>query len=228
MSDLTLENHLWHEGYRVVGCDEAGRGTWAGPMYVGAVTIHDTNIWLVQHWLGEDMLRDSKKMTETQRYTIYREMMSHNVPYAVGDATSEEIDRHGIEKAFGLALNRAVSTLMELEKLSDVEPSGRYQKTTLLVDGEHYSSLRIRDMSLSEPDYYEVVAEDKLDDACATVALASIVAKVHQQVTMLGMSKIFPKYGFEKHSGYPTKAHRDAVAKHGLSVIHRVSWEVKP
>ena len=227
MPDMTLENHLWKEGFRVIGCDEAGRGTWAGPLFVGAVSLHDTNIALVQGWLTHDMLRDSKKMTETQRYTIYREMMEHNVPYAVGDATAEEVDKHGIEAAFGLALNRAVSALTELEKLYDKSPSDRYQKTALLIDGAHYRSLRIKDMSLSEPDYYEVVAEDKLDDACATVAMASVVAKVHQQITMLGMSKIFPKYGFDRHSGYPTKAHREAVHKYGLSVIHRVSWEVK-
>ncbi len=214
MPDMTLENHLWKEGFRVVGCDEAGRGTWAGPLYVGAVSLHDANIALVQDWLKHDMLRDSKKMTPTQRYTIYREMMSHNVPYAVGDATAEEVDKHGIEAAFGLALNRAVSTLTELEKVHARPPSEKYQKTALLIDGAHYRNLRVIDTSLSEASYYEVVAEDKLDDACATVAMASVVAKVHQSITMIGMDLIFPDYGLGKNKGYPTAAHRAAVEKH--------------
>ncbi|KKK58458.1 hypothetical protein LCGC14_3044270, partial [marine sediment metagenome] len=60
----------------------------------------------------------------------------------------------------------------------------------------------------------------------ATVALASVVAKVHQEITMLGLDLIYPEYGFAKHNGYPTKAHKEAVDKHGLSAVHRTTWKV--
>jgi len=227
MPDLALENHLWKEGYRVVGCDEAGRGTWAGPIFVGAVTLYKGHIPLVQSLLTDGILRDSKKMTPNQRYKVYREMMENGIPYAVGDATADEIDRHGIEHAFVLALHRAGEMLTALEMQAQRSPAELYQKTALLIDGRRYKDLRIQDTSLSEAIDYEVVAEDRLDDACATVALASIAAKVHQSITMLGMSKVFPQYGFEKSNGYPTAQHRAAVEKHGLSVIHRQSWSVK-
>ena len=234
MPDLSLENRLWSEGFRVVGCDEAGRGAWSGPLYVGAVTLREEDIPLIQVMLEHNeswrragcVLRDSKKMTERQRYAVYRKMMENGIPYAVGDATSEEIDKHGIEAAFSLALHRAGDMLLALEKQGLRSPSAIYQKTAVLIDGARYRNLRVEDTSLSGAMTYEVVAEDKLDDTCATVALASVVAKVHQQITMLGMAKVFPQYGLEKNSGYPTKQHREAVVRHGLSVIHRTSWNV--
>ena len=227
MPDLSLENRLWTEGFRVVGCDEAGRGTWAGSLYVGAVTLYKGHIPLVQSLLTDGILRDSKKMTPNQRYKVYRHMMENGIPYAVGDATAGEIDQHGIEYAFVLALHRAGEMLTALEKQAQRSPAELYQKTAILIDGRRYKDLRIQDKSLSEAIDYEVVAEDKLDDACATVALASIAAKCHQSITMVGMDLVFKEYGFARHKGYVTKAHREAVAKHGLSVIHRQSWEVK-
>lgn len=226
MPDLTLENKLWQEGFRVIGCDEAGRGTWAGPMFVGAVTLYTGNIPWVQQMVADGLIKDSKRMTANQRFKVYREMMEHGIVYAVGDANIEEIDKWGVERAFVLALNRAGQAITAIERQMMVPPAVRYQKTAILIDGSRYRDLRIQDTSLSEADDYEVVAEDKLDDACATVSLASIAAKVHQQTTMLGLARIFPEYGFDKHNGYPTKAHKDAVGKHGTSIAHRTSWNV--
>ncbi|KKK59522.1 hypothetical protein LCGC14_3033570, partial [marine sediment metagenome] len=85
----------------------------------------------------------------------------------------------------------------------------------------------IRDVSLSEAIDFEVVAEDKLDQTSATVALASVVAKVHQEITMLGLDLIYPEYDLAKNNGYPTKAHKEAVAKNGLSAVHRMTWNVR-
>ncbi len=227
MPDLSLENKLWAEGFRVVGCDEAGRGSWSGPIYVGAVTLREEDIPWVKGMLAEGLIRDSKKMTERRRYNVYRHMMENGIPYAVGDATAGEIDEMGIEKAFSLALHRAGEMLIDQEIHAQRSPADLYRKTAILIDGARYRHLRIEDSSLSQSSTYEIVAEDKLDDACATVALASIVAKVHQSITMVGMDSVFPEYGFSNHKGYPTKAHREAVDKHGLSIIHRKSWEVK-
>ena len=213
--DLTLENKLWDEGFRVIGCDEAGRGTWAGSLWVGAVTLREKDIPTVQEMIADYHLRDSKQMTPKQRARIYRMILETGMHYAVADATVGEVDVLGIEKAFGYALNRAGAGLAD-----------SIVKTVLLIDGARYNNLRVADRVLSEPLHFEIVAEDKLDQTSATVALASVVAKVHQEITMLGLDLIYPEYGFAKHNGYPTKAHREAVAEHGLSAVHRTTWNV--
>ena len=160
-------------------------------------------------------LRDSKQMTPKQRARIYRMILETGIRYSVADATVGEVDVLGIEKAFGLALNRAGAGLAD-----------SIMKTVLLVDGARYKNLRVADRVLSEPLHFEIVAEDKLDQTSATVALASVVAKVHQSITMLGLNQIYPEYGLAKNNGYPTQTHREAVAKHGLTAIHRRSWNV--
>ncbi len=224
--DLTLENHLWKEGFRVIGCDEAGRGTWAGSLWVGAVSLRKDDILIVSEMVASYHLNDSKQMTPKQRARIYRMILETGIPYAVADATASEIDALGIEKAFTLALNRAGTSLIDDLRGRASEPSDVYAKTTLLIDGSRYKDLRVADHTLSEPLTFEVVAEDKLDQTSAAVALASVVAKVHQAITMLGLDLIYPEYGFAKHNGYVTKAHRGAVAKHGLSAVHRKTWNV--
>lgn len=226
--DLTLENRLWQEGFRVVGCDEAGRGTWAGSLWVGAVSLRRIDIPVVMNMRSNYSLRDSKQMTPKQRARIYRMILETGIPYAVADATVGEIDVGGIERAFYLALNRAGSGLVNSLSQRASEPSDIYAKTALLIDGRRYKDLKVADHTLSEPLNFEVVAEDKLDQTSATVALASVVAKVHQELTMRGLDLIYPEYGFSNHNGYATKAHRAAVEKHGLSAAHRKSWDVKP
>jgi len=225
--DLTLENRLWHEGFlRVVGCDEAGRGTWAGSLWVGAVSLRKVDIPTVQGMIADYNLRDSKQMTPRQRANIYRMILETDIPYAVADATVAEVDAIGIESAFLVALNRAGSSLVDDLRQRAPEPSDIYTKTALLIDGHRYKNLKVANGTLSAPLNFEVVAEDKLDQASATVALASVVAKVHQEITMRGLDLIYPEYGFASHNGYPTKAHKEAVSKHGLSAVHRKTWNV--
>ncbi len=227
MPDLALENRLWAEGFRVVGADEAGRGTWAGSLWVGTISLRHQDIAIVQEMLEDYNLNDSKLMTPPQRARVYRTLLEERIPYAVADATVGEIDALGIEGAFNLALNRAGESLMEVLRAGIITPQDMYAKTCLLIDGSRYRDLKIRDTGLSDASHFEVVAEDKLDGACATVALASIVAKVHQEITMRGLDLIYPEYGFASHNGYPTEAHKKAVRKHDLSAVHRQTWNVK-
>lgn len=224
---LTLENGLWQEGYRVVGIDEAGRGTWAGSLWVGAVTLRQGHIPLVQEMIADHGLRDSKQMTPRQRAHIYRMMLETNLPYAVADATVGEVDAVGIEAAFLIALNRAGSSLVADRRAREMSPADIYVKTALLIDGSRYKDLKVADGTLSEPLNFEVVAHDKLDQTSATVALASVVAKVHQEITMRGLDLIYPEYGFALHNGYPTEGHKEAVRKHGFSAVHRTTWSVR-
>ena len=217
--DLTIENRLWAEGYRVVGVDEAGRGTWAGSLWVGAISLREEDRLIASEMVDSYRLNDSKKMTPKQRAVIYRMILETGIPYAVADATASEIDAGGVEAAFVLALNRAGSSLM-------AQQQDRYAKIALLIDGSRYKELKVRDVRMSEAIDFEVVAEDKLDQTSVTVALASVVAKTHQEITMLGLNQIFPEYGFSRHNGYPTKAHKEAVVEYGLSAVHRTTWNV--
>lgn len=222
--DLTLENRLWQEGFRVVGCDEAGRGTWAGSLWVGAVSLRKCDIPKIQIMLDDQNLRDSKQMTPKQRAWIYRLVLETGIPYAVADSPPDEIDAVGIEKAFLFALNRAGSSLVaSLHERLSVEPDDLYPKTALLIDGARYKDLKVAG---GTPLHFEVVAEDKLDQTSATVALASVVAKCHQELTMRGLDLIYPEYGLAKSNGYPTQAHKETVRKHGLAAVHRKTWDV--
>jgi ribonuclease HII len=87
----------------------------------------------------------------------------------------------------------------------------------VLIDGARYQDMKVIPG-------IEVFAEDKLDNACVSVALASICAKVHQEANMRGLDFLYPEYGFAGNNGYPTPAHKAAVEEHGISHQHRKTW----
>lgn len=225
--DLVLEGGLWKAGYRVLGCDEAARGTWAGSLWVGMVCLRELDRLIVSELLDTHGLNDSKKMTPKQRAYTYRAILETGIPYAVADATVSEVDELGIEAAFRLALNRAGAGLLQRLRQEPPDPNIAFTQTALLIDGARYHNLKVQDPGLGMSLRFEIVAQDKLDQKSATVALASVVAKVHAEITMLGLGRIYPGYGFERHGGYPTAAHKAAVEKHGLTRVHRKTWDVK-
>lgn len=211
--DFTLETALWNKGYRVVGIDEAGRGTWAGPLFVGAVWLKPQHVVMLADIKGE--IKDSKLLSASKRVRIYRHMLDWGIEYSVGEALPQEIDQVGIEAAFKAATARALTGLIGQNLLGfPVTPE---TPLAILIDGQRYHDLE------TVPGV-EVFAEDKLDNACVSVALASIAAKVHQECNMKGLDFLYPEYGLTKNNGYPTMAHKAAVAHHGLTAVHRKSW----
>ena len=182
-------------------------------MFVGAVWLRPEHIKTLQPLVDAGKVRDSKKLSSRQRVTVYKALL--DVEFAVGEAVPAEIDEFGIEDAFKLATRRALESLGPMGILDiPITPDA---PVALLVDGARYKDL----MDVAG---IEVFAEDRLDNACVTVALASIAAKVHQEATMRGLDFLYPEYGFAKSNGYMTADHRDAVKKHGLSPVHRKSW----
>ena len=145
-------------------------------------------------------LNDSKKLTEKQRDALYDQICSAAVTYGIAFATVEEIEERNILGATFLAMRRAVDQLKEVPGL-------------VLVDGN-------RDPGLP----YDTQCVVKGDGKCADIAAASILAKVTRDRYMLEMAKQYPEYGFEKHKGYGTKAHYDALRAHGPCGIHRPSF----
>ena len=145
-------------------------------------------------------LNDSKKLTEKQREALFIPIKAAAKAYGIAFATVEEIENLNILNATFLAMNRAISQLSPQPEIA-------------LIDGN-------RNTGISVPSRCIV----KGDSRCADIAAASILAKVSRDHYMLEMAEKFPEYGFERHKGYGTKAHYDAIREYGPCPIHRPSF----
>jgi len=142
-------------------------------------------------------LDDSKKVPAERRESLARQIRASAVAWAVGEASVEEIERHNIYWASILAMERALAALVA-------------QPTFLLTD-----AVRIRSF------VGEQLPVIKGDAKCATVAAASILAKVHRDALLVGLDRLHPQYGFAEHKGYATARHIAALAEHGPCEHHR-------
>lgn len=197
----SFESDLRSRGYQLIaGIDEAGRGPLAGPVVAAAVILPLP--------AGEDCnprlpgLDDSKKLTTLQRETLAVQIRSSAVSFAIGEASPREIDRMNILEASKLAMRRAV---MKLKPAPDF----------LLLDAVTINVPEIPQLALI-----------KGDARCASIAAASILAKVHRDALMVKLAKKYPVYGFERHFGYPTTAHYAALQQHGFCPVHRQSFRL--
>ncbi len=147
-----------------------------------------------------EFLNDSKKITAKKRETIAEELKKNVLCYAIGEVSAEEIDRINILQATKKAMRLAIEIL---------QPKADF----LLID-----AVQLKEISLPQK------AIIKGDAISASIAAASILAKTYRDAQMSEMDKIFPEYGFAKHVGYGTKAHFEAIRKHGACAIHRKSF----
>ena len=145
-------------------------------------------------------LDDSKKLTEKRREALYEPIMESAVAYGIAFATVEEIEALNVLRATFLAMNRAIAALSVAPALA-------------LIDGN-------RDSGIEVPSRCVIGG----DARCASIAAASILAKVTRDRYMYEMAEKYPEYGFEKHKGYGTAAHYAALRAHGPSPIHRLSF----
>ncbi|MDE6929497.1 MAG: ribonuclease HII [Lachnospiraceae bacterium] len=178
----------------VCGIDEAGRGPLAGPVVAGAVILPEGCRILY--------LNDSKKLSEKRREELFSEIKEKAVSWATGVVSPEEIDEINILKATYKAMRQA------FEKLSPVPQ-------VLLNDAVTIPGL--------SPALVQVPII-KGDAKSASIAAASILAKVTRDHMMAEYDKLYPEYGFAKHKGYGTAAHIAAVREHGPCPIHRRSF----
>lgn len=207
---LGLERELLAQGATwLVGMDEVGRGAFGGPVTVGVCLID-------QHVTPPPTkLRDSKLLSAVAREKLLPEISAWAVATAVGDATAVEIDQLGIVGALRLAGTRA---LAQLSQIPDV----------VLLDGVHdWLTPPPADLFSDGGELpFRVTTKVKADLSCASVAAASVVAKVHRDRLMLRMEQEYPGYGWADHVGYGTPAHRAAIARLGLCDAHRRSWSL--
>lgn len=145
-------------------------------------------------------LNDSKKLTEKKREALFDVICASAVSYGIAFATVEEIEEYNILGATFMAMNRAIAMLDPVPELA-------------LIDGNRNTGIQI-------PSRCVIGGDGK----CADIAAASVLAKVTRDRYMLQMAELYPQYGFEKHKGYGTKAHYEAIRAYGPSPIHRPSF----
>ena len=192
------ENQARQNGYlRVAGLDEAGRGPLAGPVVAAAVVVPPS--------FSVEGVNDSKKLSAKKRSLLYDRILSHADGVSVGIADEKEIDQLNILWASLLAMARAVENLPAVPD-------------HLLIDG----TFRIPEDQI--PADVPQTAIPKGDAKSISIAAASIIAKVTRDRLMMQYHLEYPEYGFDRHKGYPTRAHREAIQKHGASAIHRRSF----
>ena len=178
------------------GVDEAGRGPLAGPVVAAAV--------LLQEGQSVPGVRDSKKLSASRREQLAIEIRQSACDWSLGLATVAEIDSLNILGATMLAMYRAVDGL-------------RGMPDHLRIDGNQKPALPERCIAIVET----LVGGD---DLCPAISAASILAKVARDELMREMHLTYPKYGFDKHMGYPTALHREALRAYGPTPEHRLSF----
>lgn len=176
------------------GVDEAGRGCLAGPVFAAAVILPES--------FSNELLNDSKQLTEKQRYALRPIIEAEAVAYAVGVVFPDEIDKINILNASFLAMTRAIEAL-------NVKPEH------LLIDGNRFKS------KLLTP-FTTIV---KGDGKMMSIAAASVLAKTYRDDYMNKIAEEYPQYDWLENKGYPTAKHRDAIAQHGITPYHRLTFK---
>lgn len=177
------------------GCDEAGRGCLAGPVVAAAV--------ILPHGFSNELLNDSKKLTEKQRESLRHIIEKEAVAWAVGIVSNEEIDEINILNASFLAMHRAIDQLKTIPQ-------------HLLIDGNRFNKYQ------SIPHTCVVKGDAKY----MPIAAASILAKTHRDEIMNNLHNEFPFYDWNKNKGYPTKKHRAGIINHGVTPRHRLTFRL--
>ena len=184
-----------HKDLIEAGCDEAGRGCLAGAVYAASVILPAD--------YQNDLLNDSKKLTEHQRYALREVVERDALAWAVGIVLPEEIDKINILNASFLAMHRAIDQLV-------VRPQH------LLIDGNRFKPY-------PNVPHTTVV---KGDGKYLSIAAASILAKTYRDDYMNRLHEEYPVYDWKDNKGYPTKVHREAIRLHGITPYHRKSFNL--
>lgn len=193
-------------GYKyLIGIDEVGRGPLAGPVAVGAVCIYAEHKIRVAKLFP--IIKDSKKLSAKAReewmVRIREAEAAGFIATTVAFVAPGSIDKNGIAPSIRLALTKALEAVEH-----------EVEHTRVLLDGGLRAPVPYKNQ--------ETII--KGDEKELAIALASIVAKVARDKRMVALAKKYPAYGFEQHKGYGTRAHYEALEKHGLTTHHRKSF----
>lgn len=189
--------NYYKKGIIEAGCDEAGRGCLAGPVVAAAVILPSE--------FSNQILNDSKKLTEKQRYKLRPIIEKEAIAWAVGIVDNNEIDEINILNASFLAMHRSIDQLVNKPEL-------------LLIDGNRFNPYK------SIP--HECII--KGDGKFLSIAAASVLAKTYRDDIMSELHDKHPEYNWKKNKGYPTNEHRKAIAENGSTEYHRMSFQLLP
>ncbi len=186
---------FYNEDLIEAGCDEAGRGCLAGPVFAAAVILPMD--------YENELLNDSKKLSLKNRLILRKSILENSIDWAVATVDNVEIDEINILNASILAMQKAVEKLKRVPQF-------------LLIDGNRFKPFR--DIP------YETII--KGDGKYMSIAAASILAKTFRDEYMLNLHNEYPHYGWDRNKGYPTKEHKAAIAKFGVTDYHRKSFRL--
>ena len=178
----------------IAGVDEAGRGPCAGPLVIAAVILKNIDSSLLTR------VRDSKLLSEKVREELFEVIKGESVLYSIIEISAAEIDEFGLHRSNLEGMRRAINSL-------SITPD------YVLTDGYAIDGLAIQNLAVW-----------KGDQVALSISAASILAKVYRDRIMIEMDSKYPEYGFAKHKGYVTAAHSAALAKFGVSAVHRKSF----
>ena len=216
MANLREEKKLWRKGFKKMVClDEAGRGALCGPVVAAAVMIRckmqdeKCKIAHCSHTAIQNLkllkeIKDSKKLTPKKRNEFYKILTKHTaIKWGIGKVSERVIDKINVKNAAELAMWRAVQKL-------------KYRPDFLIIDGKYLKNYKLKTLN------HKLIV--KADEKVFSCSAASIIAKVIRDRIMRRYHKKYPKYGFDKHKGYPTKLHLAKLKKYGSCKIHRRSF----
>ncbi len=188
---------FYHPNQLEAGCDEAGRGCLAGPVFAAAVVLPPD--------YHHPLLNDSKKLTDRDRRTLRPHIETNARAWAVSSVSPRQIDEINILNASFLAMHLAIDQL---------SPPPEF----LLIDGNRFKPYK-------KIPFACIV---KGDSKYRSIAAASILAKTYRDDYMIEHGEQYPYYNWKSNKGYPTKEHRFAIEQHGVSPLHRRSFQLLP
>ena len=217
MANFDIESACHKNNIKMIGVDEAGRGSWAGPLVATACWIDFSNYKL----LHSDV-NDSKKLKSKKRKEIIHSI-NRLIKYSTGISSEREIDTYGLTFANSLALKRSLFSLIQsfkdYEDIIHIYIDGKYKPDFSVIE---ITSVEQKKLKLP---YNNISPLIEGDSKSKTIALASIIAKETRDSIMRNYSYMYPYYHLENNFGYGTYMHKKAILRYGISKLHRKSFK---
>ena len=217
MANFDIESSCHKNNIKMIGVDEAGRGSWAGPLVATACWIDFSNYKL----LHSDV-NDSKKLKSKKRKEIIYSI-NKSIKYSTGISSEREIDIYGLTFANSLAMKRSIFSLIQsfkdYENIIHIYIDGKYKPDFSVIE---ITSVEQKKLKLP---YNNISPLVEGDSKSKTIALASIIAKETRDSIMRNYSYMYPYYHLENNFGYGTYMHKKAILRYGISKLHRKSFK---
>ena len=231
--NASRERLLFDSGAKtIVGIDEVGKGSWAGPLVIGIAMLSREMVFSDEPAVALGGARDSKQLSELQREEIFDQVATKCLRWAIGAASALECDELGMVEAQRLATARGFAAFAGASVGSDLSIGGAVRTPggdTEIIDAAIVDAAIVDGRwDFVSPHARKVMLEVKADANCVSVAAASVLAKVSRDRMMRSLAGDYPQWHFDTNKGYPCPKHRIALQGYGPSAIHRTSWAFMP